>query len=550
MIELMRRIGFPPFKRSRRATATHTSAHLVLRSCSEPLEARMMLAGDVSGATIGTESAYVMPSPAFSLLSALSRGGDALMAQAGVSNSSSLSTADTTTPTPVSSTPLPNVAEDLMLRYVPGEIEYDNSQGTGGVLAAGLDNAEGEAGDVSITIGEGIFVIYNANTGGLRVDSGRSLSSLEVVSKSGIFTGSAAANLGGPFDVDTDVKIFKLSALITGGSPVGFGSIDFGPVAKKNLTDSFIRQDLIITGSLIPNGGLSSKTVRVEVFPTDLNGTRISELEFGQEFELRATVRDVRATDFLTDGNEGVFAAYFDVEWDAALAEAVGQPVFSQEFSNAKSGTVGAGILDEVGAISTSTSPTDTTAQLLFRQRMRATGAGELQFSLNTADILPQHETLVFGGTAAVTIDQMAYDDDAVLNLTDTPAAPDLVAFAKALTAAGAKMYGAGWCPHCTEQKELFEDGQHFLPFIESTNPDRTPNQIAIDNNISSYPTWVFSDGTRLVARSPSRPWQPQRASRFRNRTSRTSSPLMTSICSREVPITSRWTATIRTMAR
>lgn len=51
--------------------------------------------------------------------------------------------------------------------------------------------------------------------------------------------------------------------------------------------------------------------------------------------------------------------------------------------------------------------------------------------------------------------------------------APDLVAFARALSATGAKFYGAAWCPRCTEQKELFEDGGGYLPFVEVTHPDR-----------------------------------------------------------------------------
>jgi cyclophilin family peptidyl-prolyl cis-trans isomerase len=492
MIELVRRIGFPPFKGKRRVASPRISTRMALHACSEPLEARMMLAADPLADGLTTQSAYVMPAASFSLLSALSRGGDALMAQADLARATQPSKQSTPT------NPLPGVSEDLILRYVPGESD-DNTTGTGGVLAAGPDTAEAEDGDVSITIGQGVFVIYNANTGSLRVDSSRNLSSVEIVSASGIFTGSPASNLGGPFDVDTDVKIFKLSALTSGGSAIGFGSLNFGNVAQTNLTDAFIRHDLTITGSLVPQGGLSSKTVGIEVFPTDLSGNRITQIGAGAEFELRATVRDIRATDFQSNNNVGVFAAYFDVEWNASVAEAVGTPIFSDAFSNAISGTVGPGSLDEIGAVSTSTSPSNTQAQLLFRQRMRATGGGNLTFSLNEADVLPQHETLVFGGESAVPPEQINFDDDAVLAIADTSSAPDLVAFAKALDAAGAVMYGAGWCPHCTEQKELFQDGQFFVPFVEVTNPDRTPNQIGIDNNITSYPTWVFDDGTRLV---------------------------------------------------
>lgn len=75
----------------------------------------------------------------------------------------------------------------------------------------------------------------------------------------------------------------------------------------------------------------------------------------------------------------------------------------------------------------------------------------------------------------------------------------DLVAFAQALTDSGTRFFGASWCQFCTDQKELFEDGGKYLPFIEVTNPDRTPNQIATDEGITEYPTWEFPDGSRLT---------------------------------------------------
>ena len=91
---------------------------------------------------------------------------------------------------------------------------------------------------------------------------------------------------------------------------------------------------------------------------------------------------------------------------------------------------------------------------------------------------------------------------DSGLRAATTPEgepAPDLVQFAEDLAAAGVIFYGANWCPACTEQKELFEDGKDNLPFIEVTNPDRSAGQIAIDNNVTAYPTWVFPDNTRAT---------------------------------------------------
>jgi cyclophilin family peptidyl-prolyl cis-trans isomerase len=94
--------------------------------------------------------------------------------------------------------------------------------------------------------------------------------------------------------------------------------------------------------------------------------------------------------------------------------------------------------------------------------------------------------------------DWMLFSNDAVGEGEATPA-QDLVAFAKALTAAGVKFYGADWCPVCTAQKALFQDGANYLDFIEVTNPDREFNSIAQSLQITSMPTWIFPDQTRAV---------------------------------------------------
>lgn len=68
--------------------------------------------------------------------------------------------------------------------------------------------------------------------------------------------------------------------------------------------------------------------------------------------------------------------------------------------------------------------------------------------------------------------------------------------FAQCLDDSGAKFYGAFWCPHCNEQKALFEHSTK-LPYIECSTPDRqSQTQICINENITGYPTWKFSDGS------------------------------------------------------
>ena len=97
-------------------------------------------------------------------------------------------------------------------------------------------------------------VVYNANTGELAVDAPASteLTSINIDSASGMFTGDAAQNLGGSFDNDADNNIFKA----TFGS--SFGSLSFGNVAQPGLSEEFVAADLTVVGSLNGGGDLGS----------------------------------------------------------------------------------------------------------------------------------------------------------------------------------------------------------------------------------------------------------------------------------------------------
>lgn len=73
--------------------------------------------------------------------------------------------------------------------------------------------------------------------------------------------------------------------------------------------------------------------------------------------------------------------------------------------------------------------------------------------------------------------------------------------FAKCLTENGAKMYGAFWCPHCTEQKEAFGNSWEHITYIECSKPDKTQTEFCSQAGIASYPTWEFADGNREVGK-------------------------------------------------
>ncbi len=70
--------------------------------------------------------------------------------------------------------------------------------------------------------------------------------------------------------------------------------------------------------------------------------------------------------------------------------------------------------------------------------------------------------------------------------------------FAKCLSGKGAKMYGAFWCAHCKEQKEMFGKSWQYVDYVECSAPDgNTELDICKAANVTQYPTWVFDNESR-----------------------------------------------------
>lgn len=73
-----------------------------------------------------------------------------------------------------------------------------------------------------------------------------------------------------------------------------------------------------------------------------------------------------------------------------------------------------------------------------------------------------------------------------------------LDAFAKCLAAKQAKMYGAYWCPHCADQKAMFESSFQYVPYVECGVPgSRDEAPVCKDAGIKHFPTWQFAGGER-----------------------------------------------------
>lgn len=76
--------------------------------------------------------------------------------------------------------------------------------------------------------------------------------------------------------------------------------------------------------------------------------------------------------------------------------------------------------------------------------------------------------------------------------------------FATCLNEENATFYGAFWCPNCAQQKELFRASADNLDYVECSTPDgQSQTTLCQAENIQSYPTWEFADGSRVTGVQP-----------------------------------------------
>ncbi|MEZ6119359.1 MAG: PEP-CTERM sorting domain-containing protein [Pirellulaceae bacterium] len=111
------------------------------------------------------------------------------------------------------------------------------------------------------TAADVLSLVYSPDTGNLSVDLGSAgagalanLTTLEIRSAGGNFTGTKPPQLTGLFDVYNANKLFKLD-------PAGFGSIDLGPALAPGLGGDALLADLLVDGSFVGGGGVGAVPV-------------------------------------------------------------------------------------------------------------------------------------------------------------------------------------------------------------------------------------------------------------------------------------------------
>jgi uncharacterized membrane protein/glutaredoxin len=104
----------------------------------------------------------------------------------------------------------------------------------------------------------------------------------------------------------------------------------------------------------------------------------------------------------------------------------------------------------------------------------------------------PVPRVALASGAAAVLTVLLALGAFAV---SPASASPYQVALARHLAATRAVMYGAFWCPHCQEQKEMFAGAASMLPYVEcDANGAGARPDLCERAAVKSFPTWVIGD--------------------------------------------------------
>ena len=66
-------------------------------------------------------------------------------------------------------------------------------------------------------------------------------------------------------------------------------------------------------------------------------------------------------------------------------------------------------------------------------------------------------------------------------------------ALAKHLSDVGMVFYGAYWCGHCQDQKDLFRDSFKYVDYVEcDASGENSNSDECLAQEIEGYPTWIF----------------------------------------------------------
>ncbi len=140
----------------------------------------------------------------------------------------------------------------------------------------------------------------------------------------------------------------------------------------------------------------------------DAGGSPLSSLSVGDDFLLRAYVKDIRGA-----GAEGVFQAYFDLTYNSGLISPTASIDHTGPYNHFTSGdTLSSGLINEVGGMDADqVAPSPRDAELLlFSVPFQADTSGTLTLTGNTAD----RSILFFDTVVALPLSRISFVDTSI----------------------------------------------------------------------------------------------------------------------------------------
>ena len=184
-----------------------------------------------------------------------------------------------------------------------------------------------------------------------------------------------------------------------------------------------------------PTAPTPTAQVKITLAATDPQGNPISSVHAGDSFVLQEYVQDVDADHYRADWQlgGGVYAAYNNINFDPSVARVSGGIHYSPG-TYLQTGTVSdSGMIEDIGAASTSFLPGGLGKWEILSIPMTATKSGPLTFS-TTPDVQRGHDTLLYSKNDSVSTEQIDFGSLALPVAAANPATSSLATPAVANT--------------------------------------------------------------------------------------------------------------------
>ena len=330
-----------------------------------------------------------------------------------------------------------DAVEDMTVPLVMDVLANDSPDIFGGTLTVEIPPGQSVNGTLT-TDGTQISYTPNANFNGTKTFVYDLVDSLDTRSTATVTINVESVN-DPPTAVDDDVtvgadtfqNVLNLTAndlvepddnetlVITALGPTSAGGtlsltadatgVRYSPMAGFLGTDTFIY--MVSDG----NGGTAEAMVTVEVVRplfvdfrlavTDTNGNAISEIDVGNDFQLRGFVEDTRPIP------ASVFSAYLDVEYDPFLVTTMGPTTFGAVYNRGTNDDFStAGIINGIGATTDLFTPPPGAGEfLLFSVPFTARNSGTVTFQSAFEDNLPLRAVTLFGSNMSVNAEMITF---------------------------------------------------------------------------------------------------------------------------------------------